>query len=96
MYTCVATNSAGSANRSVALTILGIYQLLIVFNEVNHAHNNFLVFLIDPPHIVGETVTELIVNVGDVVRLPCNASGEPTPEYIWSFNYEFMNYNDHM
>ncbi|XP_034234598.1 hemicentin-1-like isoform X2 [Thrips palmi] len=71
-YTCVATNSAGSANRSVALTVQ------------------------DPPHIVGETVTELVVNVGDVVRLPCTASGEPTPEYVWTHNYEFMDYNDHI
>ncbi|KAK3914743.1 Hemicentin-1 [Frankliniella fusca] len=39
---------------------------------------------------------ELVANVGDVVRLPCDAIGEPSPEFIWSHNYDYVNFNDHI
>lgn len=50
----------------------------------------------DAPRILGETVTEIIAIVGDVIRLPCNATGEPLPEFLWSHNHKHVSYNDHM
>ncbi|XP_052121431.1 hemicentin-1 isoform X3 [Frankliniella occidentalis] len=85
----------GLVMTEIQLSDAGTYTCKAL-NPVGSVNRSIYLVVQDPPHIVGESVMELVANVGDVVRLPCDATGEPSPEFIWSHNYDYLTFNDHI
>jgi hemicentin len=76
-YTCTAENEAGIASRSMNLAVEGMSDHQGLGKLINKLE------LSVAPKIATERPMSLSVVIGANVRLPCEASGVPTPRILW-------------
>ena len=83
MYMCSASNSVGSDNKSINITV----QCEFIFI---HSYINFLHNYVVPAEIIND-VADLVENERNPVTFSCQATGEPVPNIIWHFNGVMIN-----
>ena len=90
LYSCVASNQAGSSTKSFNLTVLGKPKTICIFNFKSQCKllrlltQNVLLFNPEPPKISStSSPEELTIALNSPLELECSAVGVPPPSLSW-------------
>lgn len=85
LYSCVASNQAGSSTKTFNLTVLGNHTETWSKTEVSHQQcSNLLILSPEPPKMSSSnSPEELTIAVNSPLELECSATGVPPPTLTW-------------
>lgn len=86
LYSCVASNQAGSSTKSFNLTVLGNPTTTLKYESVvnEELSQNILISTPEPPKITSSSSPdELTIAVNSPLELECSAVGVPPPTLTW-------------